>query len=94
MFGPLGVPELLFILAVALLVFGPKRLPKVGRTLGKAMGEFRRASTDLRRTLNAEIALEEEDEPPAPRPAPKAAPAKTEPTQSSQTTAQRPAEVE
>ncbi|MEM7479959.1 MAG: twin-arginine translocase TatA/TatE family subunit [Acidobacteriota bacterium] len=62
MFGSLGIPEALFILALALLIFGPKRLPQAGRTLGKAMGEFRRASNDLRRTLNTEIALEEEKE--------------------------------
>ncbi|MDX1385093.1 MAG: twin-arginine translocase TatA/TatE family subunit, partial [Thermoanaerobaculia bacterium] len=44
--GPLGVPELIFILVLALLIFGPKRLPEIGRTIGKAMGEFRRATTD------------------------------------------------
>ncbi len=73
--GPLGVPELIFILILALLVFGPKRLPEIGRTLGRAMGEFRRATTDLKRTLNTEIA--EAEERPAPRavqPAPSIAP--------------------
>ncbi len=64
MFGPLGVPEILFILVLALLIFGPRRLPDVGRTLGKAMGEFRRASTELKRSINTEIALEDEDEKP------------------------------
>jgi TatA/E family protein of Tat protein translocase len=63
MFGPLGVPELLFILVLALLIFGPKKLPEIGRTVGKAMGEFRRASNELRRTINTEIALEEESKP-------------------------------
>ena len=57
--GPLGIPELLFILVLALLIFGPKRLPQVGRTLGKGMAEFRKASNELRRTLNTE-ALEAE----------------------------------
>lgn len=70
MFGPLGVPELLFILVLALLIFGPKRLPEIGRTVGKAMGEFRRASNELRRTLNTEIALEEEESKPAISPMP------------------------
>jgi TatA/E family protein of Tat protein translocase len=64
MFGPLGVPELLFILVLALLIFGPRRLPEMGRTLGKAMGEFRRATTELKRSINTEIALEDDDERP------------------------------
>lgn len=59
MFGPLGIPELLFILALALLIFGPRRLPEVGRTIGKSLAEFRRASTDLKRTINAELIQEE-----------------------------------
>lgn len=59
MFGPLGIPELLFIFALALLIFGPRELPRIGRTVGKAMAEFRKASTELRRTLNTEL-LEEE----------------------------------
>jgi TatA/E family protein of Tat protein translocase len=59
MFGPLGIPELVFIFALALLIFGPRELPKIGRTIGKAMAEFRRASNELRRTLNTEM-LEEE----------------------------------
>ena len=64
MFGPLGVPEILFILVLALLIFGPRKLPEVGRTLGKAMGEFRRATTELKRSVNTEIALEDDDERP------------------------------
>lgn len=59
MFGSLGVPELLFILVLALLIFGPKALPEVGRTLGKGLAEFRKASNDLRRTINAEVLAEE-----------------------------------
>jgi TatA/E family protein of Tat protein translocase len=51
MFG-IGMTELLVILAVALIVFGPKRLPELARSLGRALGEFRRASTDLRQQLN------------------------------------------
>ncbi len=60
MFGPLGFPELVFILVLALLIFGPKRLPEVGRTIGKGMAQFRRATTDLKRTIESEISLEEE----------------------------------
>lgn len=61
MFG-IGSTELLVILVVALLVLGPKNLPKIARTLGRAMGEFRKVSTEFQRTLNTEIAFEEEKE--------------------------------
>lgn len=66
MIGSLGVPELLFILVLALLVFGPRKLPEIGRTLGRAMGEFRRATSDLKRTLDVELSNEELSKPPAP----------------------------
>jgi TatA/E family protein of Tat protein translocase len=59
MIGSLGVPELLFILVLALLVFGPRKLPEIGRTLGRALGEFRRATSDLKRTLDVELSTEE-----------------------------------
>ncbi len=59
MIGSLGIPELLFILVLALLVFGPRKLPEIGRTMGKALGEFRRATTDLKRTLDTELSAEE-----------------------------------
>ncbi|MGD9576366.1 Sec-independent protein translocase protein TatB, partial [Desulfovibrio sp.] len=59
MFG-IGSTELLVILVVALIVLGPKSLANVSRTLGKAMGEFRRVSTDFQRTLNAEAEEEEQ----------------------------------
>lgn len=61
MFG-IGSTELLVILVVALLVLGPKNLPKIAQTLGRAMGEFRKVSTEFQRTLNTEIAFEEEKE--------------------------------
>lgn len=58
---PIGVTELLFILLLALLLFGPKKLPELGRSLGRGLAEFRRASTDLRATIEDEItALERE----------------------------------
>ncbi len=50
----LGFSEMLFIFVAALLLFGPRRLPELGRTLGKGLAEFRRASSELRRTLDAE----------------------------------------
>jgi len=80
MFGPLGFPELVFILVLALLIFGPKRLPEIGRTIGRGMAEFRKASTDLKRTINTELALDEPAPPPV-RPwlEPAAAPERTAP---------------
>ena len=56
MFGSIGVPELILIFVVALLLFGPKQLPNIGRTLGRALGEFRRASNDFKRTIEEEVA--------------------------------------
>jgi TatA/E family protein of Tat protein translocase len=72
MIGSLGVPELLFILVLALLIFGPRKLPEIGRTLGRALGEFRRATSDLKRTLDVELAAE--DFRPSPSTGPSAAP--------------------
>ena len=60
MFG-IGGTELLVILVVALSVLGPKSVPQIARTLGKAMGEFRKVSTEFQRTLNTEIELEEHE---------------------------------
>lgn len=54
MFG-IGMTELVVILAVALIVFGPTRLPELARSLGRAMNEFRRASTDLRQTFSEAV---------------------------------------
>src|SRR6266571_54036 len=55
MFGTLGGPELLLILVIALIVFGPRKLPEIGKSLGKMMVEFRKASTDFRQTIESEI---------------------------------------
>ena len=62
--GSLGVPEIAFILVLALLIFGPKKLPEIGRTLGKGMAEFRKATNELKRSVNTELALEETPGPP------------------------------
>jgi sec-independent protein translocase protein TatA len=59
MFGSLGVPELLLIFFVILVVFGPRRIPEIGRTLGKALGEFKKATDDLKNTIEREVRLEE-----------------------------------
>ena len=53
--GNIGFPELIVIFVVALLVFGPKRLPELGRSLGRGMAEFRRASSDLKNSIEREI---------------------------------------
>jgi len=61
--GPLGWQETVFIFILALLLFGPKKLPELGRTLGKAMTEFRRASSELKATFDREMkSLEAETE--------------------------------
>ena len=59
MFGSLGAGELLLIFAVILIVFGPRKIPEIGRMLGKAMGEFRKATDDLKSTIEREVRLEE-----------------------------------
>ena len=57
--GPIGLPEMLIILVVALIFFGPRKLPELGRSLGRSIGEFKRASNELRNTLDEEIRMEE-----------------------------------
>jgi TatA/E family protein of Tat protein translocase len=53
--GPLGWPETVFIFFLALILFGPKKLPELGRTVGKALTEFRRASNELKSTFDREM---------------------------------------
>ena len=59
MFGSLGMGELIIIFTVALIVFGPRKLPELGRSLGKSLQEFKRASNELRHTLDEEVSQEE-----------------------------------
>ena len=59
MFGSIGGPELVVIFIVALLIFGPRKLPELGRMLGKGMAEFRRAANDLKDSLETEVAREQ-----------------------------------
>lgn len=58
MFGTLGGPELFLIFVVALIVFGPRKLPDIGKSLGKMMSEFRRASNDFKSTIENEVESE------------------------------------
>ncbi|HYX20104.1 MAG TPA: twin-arginine translocase TatA/TatE family subunit [Thermoanaerobaculia bacterium] len=55
MFGSVGMPELILIFVVALLVFGPKKLPELGKSLGRGLAEFKKASEDLKKTIEDEI---------------------------------------
>jgi TatA/E family protein of Tat protein translocase len=72
------MPELMMIMVLALLLFGPKKLPEIGKQVGKALGEFKRASNDLKRTIEDEMEKASSavkiDDPPKPD-AEKAAPA-------------------
>jgi TatA/E family protein of Tat protein translocase len=65
MFGSLGGPELLLILLLALLIFGPRKLPEIGKTVGKSLAEFRKASADFKMSLEQEVAAEKRPEPAA-----------------------------
>jgi TatA/E family protein of Tat protein translocase len=59
MFGSVGVPELIIIFTIALIIFGPRKLPELGKSLGKSLAEFKRASNELKSTLDEEIRSEE-----------------------------------
>jgi sec-independent protein translocase protein TatA len=70
MLGSVGLPELIIIFTLALIIFGPRKLPELGRSLGKSLAEFKRASNELRNTLDEEIRVDEQRSPArAPEPA-------------------------
>jgi Tat protein translocase TatB subunit len=79
MIGSLGGPEILLILVIALIVFGPRKLPEIGKGVGRMMAEFRKASNDFKRTIEEEVeadklrALVSADGPPSPPVPPPAA---------------------
>jgi sec-independent protein translocase protein TatA len=81
MFGSIGMPELIIIFVIALIIFGPRKLPELGKSLGKSIAEFKKASNELRNTLEEEIRLEEQKE----------AAAKPAPAQATQTATPSPA---
>ncbi len=62
MFGSIGMPELIIIFVIALIIFGPRKLPELGRSLGKSIREFTKASKELRTTFDEEIRLEEQSD--------------------------------
>lgn len=91
--GSIGVQEMIFIFVLALLIFGPKKLPELGRSLGKGLSEFRRASSELKSSFEREMHnIEQEtrldETPPAATPAatPAAPPATTPGTTAATTT--------
>lgn len=55
MFGNIGLPELILIFIIALLIFGPKKLPELGKTIGRALAEFRRTTSDIKNSIEEEI---------------------------------------
>ena len=77
MFG-IGMPELILILALALILLGPRKLPEIARALGKGIAEFRRATDELKDELRQ---LEEEIEPPSPQEPPEDDPSLARTTQ-------------
>jgi len=60
MFGSLGMPELIVIFVIALIVFGPRKLPELGRSLGRGIAEFKKATNDFQSSLADEIRVEEQ----------------------------------
>jgi TatA/E family protein of Tat protein translocase len=68
MFGPIGGTELLLILVIALIIFGPRKLPDIGKSMGRMMAEFRRASNEFKRTIEDEVEAEKMTPTPTPTP--------------------------
>jgi sec-independent protein translocase protein TatA len=56
--GNLGIQEMIIIFVIALIIFGPKKMPEIGKSLGKGIAEFKKASSDLMRTWEEEASVE------------------------------------
>ena len=87
MFGSIGMPELIIIFVIALIIFGPRKLPELGRSLGKSLAEFKKASNELRNTLEEEIRIEEQKDTAAKQTPPPSAATSTPHTEESVRTA-------
>jgi len=59
MFGNIGLPEMMVIMAIALLVFGPKKLPEIGRSIGKALREFKKSTEEIKDKFEEQIRADE-----------------------------------
>jgi sec-independent protein translocase protein TatA len=69
MLGSIGMPELIVIFVIALIVFGPRKLPELGRSLGRGIAEFKKATNELQTTLEREVDADgERTKPSAPQP--------------------------
>jgi sec-independent protein translocase protein TatA len=60
MLGSVGMPELIIIMIIALMVFGPRRLPELGRAVGQTINEFKKGANDLRSRVEEEVRREEQ----------------------------------
>lgn len=65
MFGKLGMQELILILAIALIIFGPRKLPEIGRSIGKGIREFRQATTEMQKSIDLDEKEEIKEKKPA-----------------------------
>ena len=70
MFGSIGMPELIVIFVIALVAFGPRRLPELGRSLGRGIAEFKRATNELSNSWEREVRVEKAREAATRQPAP------------------------
>jgi sec-independent protein translocase protein TatA len=58
--GSLGMQEIVIIFIIALIIFGPRKLPELGKTIGKGLSEFKKASNELKQTWEEEVSLDKE----------------------------------
>lgn len=93
MFGSLGGSEVFLILVIALIVFGPRKLPEIGKSVGKMLGEFRKASSDFKQTIENEVEAEKLRDLAADTHRIETAPAVAEPDPVSEPSAEAPAET-